>query len=70
MQYKFTESSYENAIIELFVKELGYDYLPGPEITRDYRKVVLEDVLRMQLKRINPHAPKEAIKEAIIRIIL
>jgi len=70
MHYKFTETSYENAIIELFVEELGYDYLPGPEITRDYRKVVLVDVLRTQLRRINPHAPKAAITEAVRKVLL
>ena len=67
---KFTETSYENAIIELFVEELGYAYLPGPDIERDYRKVVLEEVLLNKLMQLNPHAPKAAIKEALRKILL
>jgi type I restriction enzyme R subunit len=70
MHYKFIENDYENAIIELFVEELGYDYLPGPEITRDYKHVVLRTVLRSQLKRINPHAPSAAIDEALRKVLL
>jgi type I restriction enzyme R subunit len=70
MQYKFTESSYENAVIELFIEELGYDYLPGPDITRDYRKVVWESDLRSHLQRINSHAPKAAIDEAVRKIVV
>ncbi|MFA6619148.1 MAG: type I restriction endonuclease subunit R [Candidatus Neomarinimicrobiota bacterium] len=70
MHYKFTESSYEKAIIELFVEELGYDYRPGPDITRDYRKVVWESDLRSHLQRINSHAPKAAIDEAVRKIVV
>jgi type I restriction enzyme R subunit len=70
MQYKFTESSYENAIIELFVEELGYAYMPGPDIDRDYRKVVLEDVLFNKLAQLNTHAPKAAITEALRKVLL
>ena len=36
MQTSFTESNYENAIIELFRDELGYDYISGPTIERGY----------------------------------
>ena len=28
----FTEANFENAIIELFRDELGYDYLYGPNV--------------------------------------
>lgn len=70
MTIRFTESSYENAIIELFVDELGYAYLPGPEIERDYRQVILKDMLREHLEKINPHAPEAAIEEALRRVLL
>ena len=69
MQINFTESSYENAIIELFRGELEYDYLAGPSIERDYTKVVLEDVLRKQLSIINPEADKLAIDEAVRKVL-
>ena len=32
----FTEQVYENAIIELMRDRLGYDYLYGPDVNRDY----------------------------------
>ena len=70
MNIRFTESSYENAIIELFVDVLGYEYLPGPDIERDYRQVVLKNILREQIEKINPRAPKAAIDEALRRVLL
>ena len=69
MNPNFTESSYENAIIELFQDDLGYDYQPGPEIARDYRTVVLEDMLRERLRIINPDAHKKAIDEAVRKVL-
>jgi type I restriction enzyme, R subunit len=70
MNIRFTESSYENAVIELFVGELGYEYLPGPEIERDYRQVVLKDILREHLEKINPQVPQAAIEEALRKVLL
>ena len=69
MQTKFTEGNYEEAIIELFTNELEYDYLPGPDIDRDYSKVILEDLLREKLKIINPNADKLAIDEAMRKVL-
>ena len=40
---KFTESEYENALIELFTDCLGYTYTPGFDIPRDPADVVLGD---------------------------
>ena len=34
--HKFTENSYEQALISLFRDELGYEYIYGPDIERDY----------------------------------
>ncbi len=65
----FTESSYENAIIELFRDELEYDYIFGPAIERDYTKVVLEDILRERLRLINPQADRLAIEEAVRKVL-
>ncbi len=68
MGNNFTESSYENAVIELFTDELGYDYILGAEIERDYGKVVLEDSLLERLRAINPDAHKKAIDEAVRKV--
>ena len=32
----YTESDYENSIIELFQNNLGYEYAYGPDIERDF----------------------------------
>lgn len=69
MPNNFTESSYENAVIELFQNELEYEYIPGPEIERDYTKIVLEDVLLERIERINPSADKSAMDEAVRKVL-
>ncbi len=57
------ENQVENLAID-WLKELGYDYLHGSEIERDYSEVLLEDRLRNALTKIND-LPSEAIDEAI-----
>lgn len=69
MQINFTESSYENAVIELFQGELEYNYIPGPELERDYTKVVLEDRLRERIMLINPAADRLAVDEAMRKVL-
>lgn len=66
--HKFTENSYEQALISLFCDELGYEYIYGPDIERDYRKPFYVDALVPAIKRINPTLPKEAIDEALRQI--
>lgn len=68
MPTNFTESSYENAVIELLRDELEYDYVFGPDILRDYTKVVLEDILRERIKLINPQAAPAAVDEAVRKV--
>lgn len=64
----FTESNYENAIIELMRDELGYNYIYGPNIKRDYKNPLFEDVLAGAISQINPKAPIEAINEALFKL--
>ena len=66
---KFTEDSYEQALIALFRDELGYEYIYGPDITRDYRQPCYVNVLEPAIRRINPTLPAEAIDEALRRIL-
>ena len=35
----FTESNYENAVLQLLNEELGYNYIYGPDVERDYHSV-------------------------------
>ena len=64
----FTEANFENAILELMRDTLGYEYVYGPDIERDYSNPLLLDVLRESLHRINPALPKDAIDDAIKRL--
>lgn len=66
---KYTEDSYEQALIALFRDELGYEYIYGPDIVRDYRQPCYVDALVPALRRINPSLPQEAIDEALRQIL-
>ena len=64
----FTESNYENAVLNLFTDVLGYSYAYGPDIDRDYHNPLYEDLLLPDLQRINPGLPTEALNEAVHKI--
>ncbi len=64
----YTEANYENAIISLFSEDLGYTYLHGPDIERDYHSPLYEEALLAALQRINGGLPAEAITEAIYKL--
>ncbi|MCM1328011.1 MAG: type I restriction endonuclease subunit R [Ruminococcus sp.] len=66
MSYK--EADYENAIIELFQSKLNYDYIYAPDLERDFRSALYDDVLEESLWRINKNMPYEAIKEALYKL--
>lgn len=66
---KFTEDSYEQALIALFRDELGYEYIYGPDIERDYRQPCFVPALEEAIRRINPSLPAEALDEALQRIL-
>ena len=61
----FTESNYENAVLQLLNEELGYNYIYGPDVERDYHSPLYEDVLLPSLQRINKSLPMDALTEAI-----
>lgn len=60
----------------LWFKELGYDYLYGPDIAydganpqrADYQSVLIEGRLHAALTSLNPDAPETAISEAIDKL--
>lgn len=64
----YTESNYENAVIQLLTETLGYSYIYGPDIERDYHDPLYEDLLLPALQRINPGLPMEALNEAAYKI--
>ena len=69
------ESTVEEAAIGWF-KELGYQYLAGPDIACDglypergsYADVLLEDRLRSALVALNPNIPAEALEDAFRKV--
>ncbi|WP_414653029.1 type I restriction endonuclease subunit R [Fusobacterium sp.] len=67
MLQAFTEANYENSIIQLF-QRMGYQYVYGPDLERDFESPLFEEVLMDQLHTINPKAPLEAIQNALFKI--
>ncbi|MBK5077392.1 type I restriction endonuclease subunit R [Lactococcus lactis] len=63
----FAEDNYENAVIQLF-EHLGYSYIYGPDVVRDYTEALYLDELEPALSRINPSLPSVAIDEAINKL--
>lgn len=63
----FTEADYENSVLELF-RNLGYKYVYGPDLERDYKNPLYEDVLIESLSRLNPTLPEAAIQDAIYKL--
>lgn len=63
----YTEENYENAILQLFEK-LGYEYVYGPSVERDYSDPLFDSKLRLWLSAVNPNLPIEAIDEAIYKL--
>ena len=60
---KFTEDSYERALIDLFEK-MGYQYECGYDVERDYRNPYYEEDMREALRRQNPMLSDEVLNEA------
>ena len=61
----YTESNYENAVLQLLNEGLGYTYVYGPDVERDYHSPLYEDVLLPALQRINRGLPLGASSEGL-----
>lgn len=68
MSEKYSESNYENAVLEIFRSSLGYNYIYGPDFERDYHKPFHETALRDALLCINAHMPRQAVTEALSKL--
>ena len=44
---------YKRQVLQLLNEELGYNYIYGPDVERDYHSPLYEDVLLPSLQRIN-----------------
>lgn len=65
---EYVEANYENAIIDLFQSNLGYDYAYGPNIERNFNSPLYDEVLEESLHHLNPKAPYEAIQDALHKL--
>ena len=63
----FTEADYENSVVELF-RNMGYRYVYGPDVERDYYSPLYEEELTAALKRLNPALPQDALTEALQKL--
>lgn len=63
----FTENSYEQALVALF-QQLGYAYLYGPDVERDYYMPFYEKQLLQSLGEINPSKASAATEEALSKL--
>ncbi len=72
----FTEELLEKAAIEI-LDELGYEYRFGPDIAydgeaperTDYKEVILVNIVKEALFRINKHIPRAALEDAFRQVI-
>ena len=63
----YTESNYENAVIQQ-MRALGYAYVYGPEVERDYGDPLYSDILDASIRRVNPDICEAAITEALYKL--
>ena len=68
MPYLYTEANYENAIIDLFQNELGYDYIYAPDLERDFKSPLYHEVLDESIRKINKGVPYDAIQDALNKL--
>ncbi|HHT04490.1 MAG TPA: type I restriction endonuclease subunit R [Bacteroidales bacterium] len=64
----FKENNFENAILEIFKDQLGYEYFYAPDVDREYHSPLHEDLLIGCLCDINTTLPQEAINEAVYKL--
>lgn len=64
----YTEADYENSIIELFRNDLEYEYAYGPDIERDFKSPLYDDVLNKYIYRLNPSLPDDAVQDALYKL--
>ena len=70
-----TENETEQICLD-YLKDLGYDYAPGPEISpdglspeRQYNEVVLTTRLKNEIDRLNPSISPDAREEALKKVL-
>ena len=67
MPSMYTETTYEQAIIQLFC-EMGYTHVYGPDVSRDFTCPFYKEELLSALRRLNPALPEDAISDALSKL--
>lgn len=63
----FIEADYENSVIELF-QNMGYQHVYGPDIERDFKSPLYDEILVDSLYRLNPSLSDAAIDDAMYKL--
>lgn len=63
----YKESNYEKAVMKLF-GNLGYQTLYAPNIDRNFKSPLYDEVLEAQILKLNPTLPQEAIDNALYKL--
>ena len=63
----YKESDYEQAVMELF-GGLDYQTVYAPDIERDFKSPLYDEVLEAQILKLNPTLPQEAIDNALYKL--
>ncbi len=63
----FSEDTYEQSLIQLLEK-LGYEHVYGPDVDRDYRIPLYDDILDSKIRELNPTLCEEAIQDALFKL--
>ena len=63
----YNENAYEKAVLDLLAKE-GWQVEYGPEIDRDRREGLWEEVLRERVFALNRDTSNDAINDALAKI--
>ncbi len=63
----YTEADYEQSVIQLF-QGMDYQYVYGPNVERDFRSPLYDEVLEDSLVRLNRNLPRNAIQDALYKL--
>lgn len=63
----YRESNYEKSVIELF-QIMGYRYVYGPDVERNFHLPLYETELISALYRLNPSIPEAGIQDALYKL--
>ncbi|MBR3723154.1 MAG: type I restriction endonuclease subunit R [Selenomonadaceae bacterium] len=67
MPSNYTEADYENSVMELF-QNLGYETVYAPDIERDLKSPLYDEVVERQIRLLNPDLPEDAINDALFKL--